>query len=84
LETAGSSLQNRSSKDKLVIYLKKHFQAFNEAYGEQFGGHKQLGLGFAVQELSVKGLCEIEVYCCLKEVKVRRVVWFRWAIHMMA
>lgn len=66
LEAAGSSLQHVV---KTTCYLSsmENFQAFNKAYAEQFNGHEPARTCFAVQELPLKGLCEIEVIAVLKQ-----------------
>ncbi|WP_414838721.1 RidA family protein [Carnobacterium sp. TMP28] len=66
LEAAGSSLQH-VVKTTCYLSTMENFQAFNEAYGKQFNGHKPARTCFAVQELPLKGLCEIEVVAVLKK-----------------
>lgn len=66
LEAAGSSLQH-VVKTTCYLSTMEIFQAFNEAYGEQFAGHKPARTCFAVQELPLKALCEIEVVAVLKK-----------------
>lgn len=66
LEAAGSSLQ-QVVKTTCYLSTMEDFQAFNEAYSEQFAGHEPARTCFAVQELPLKGLCEIEVIAVLKK-----------------
>ncbi|MEG0267736.1 MAG: RidA family protein [Carnobacterium sp.] len=66
LEAAGSSLQH-VVKTTCYLSTMENFQAFNEAYGEQFNGHQPARTCLAVQELPLKGLCEIEVVAVLKK-----------------
>ncbi|MDN6626230.1 MAG: Rid family detoxifying hydrolase [Pisciglobus halotolerans] len=66
LEEAGSSLTN-VVKTTCYLSTMDNFQAFNEAYGKQFSGHEPARTCFAVQELPLKALCEIEVVAVLNQ-----------------
>lgn len=66
LEEAGSSLE-QVVKTTCYLSTMENFQGFNEVYEEQFNGHKPARTCFAVQELPLKALCEIEVVAVLKK-----------------
>jgi 2-iminobutanoate/2-iminopropanoate deaminase len=66
LEAAGSSLQH-VVKTTCYLSTMENFEAFNKAYGKRFNGHKPARTCFAVQELPLKGLCEIEGVAVLKK-----------------
>lgn len=66
LEEAGSSLDH-VVKTTCYLSTMENFQGFNEVYEEGFNGHKPARTCFAVQELPLKALCEIEVVAVLKK-----------------
>ncbi|MEG0749116.1 MAG: Rid family detoxifying hydrolase [Carnobacterium sp.] len=66
LEEAGSSL-DQVVKTTCYLSTMENFQEFNEAFGEQFAGHEPARTCFAVQELPLKALCEIEVVAVVKK-----------------